>query len=296
MKKILRPLPPHLTLFMSQLTSTFPISHRISGAFLATMVLFSPILCPKMGLISLTHQNFYQSSPNSSKFLPILVGLTAFALVYHLFHGVRHLVKYVRQKMFDLECFLYFTLSTSRLARIAILYLIIFFLLFIILRTGCTLIALCWRAFAIPLAQAYTPLARLMMEYILQPHQDPEWVEYVFQELLANTGPADLEQRVARFLNIEQACKMQGQIKSTVAFLSAQSGVPVPQDCIDMSVMEIIERANWEYDKHRLGTILDSLAVHGTEAPFYQEILEKHGDFLRRMSRWHLQELERRSN
>jgi len=90
-KNIHRPLPPHLTLYMSQLTSTFPISHRISGAFLATMVLFSPFLCPKMGLISLTYENFYQSSPNSSKFIPSSVGLTAFALSFHLYHGVRHL-------------------------------------------------------------------------------------------------------------------------------------------------------------------------------------------------------------
>nr|YP_007905705.1 succinate dehydrogenase subunit 3 [Liriodendron tulipifera]AGJ90402.1 succinate dehydrogenase subunit 3 [Liriodendron tulipifera]QDP18173.1 succinate dehydrogenase subunit 3 [Liriodendron tulipifera] len=108
MKKIHRPLPPHLTLYMSQLTSTFPISHRISGAFLATMVLFSPFLCPKMGLISLTYENFYQSSPNSSKFIPSSVGLTAFALAYHLFHGVRHLLPDfghllldVRKKMLD---------------------------------------------------------------------------------------------------------------------------------------------------------------------------------------------------
>uniref|UniRef100_UPI003001BCE1 succinate dehydrogenase subunit 3 n=1 Tax=Cinnamomum camphora TaxID=13429 RepID=UPI003001BCE1 len=91
-KNIHRPLPPHLTLYMSQLTSTFPISHRISGAFLATMVLFSAFVCPKMGLISLTYENFYQSSPNSSKFIPSSVGLTAFALCFHLFHGVRHLL------------------------------------------------------------------------------------------------------------------------------------------------------------------------------------------------------------
>lgn len=77
---------------MSQLTSTFSIFHRISGAFLATMVLFSAFVCLKMGLISLTYENFYQSSFNLSKFIPSLVGLTAFALCFHLFHGVRHLL------------------------------------------------------------------------------------------------------------------------------------------------------------------------------------------------------------
>ncbi|PSR84091.1 Succinate dehydrogenase cytochrome b560 subunit like [Actinidia chinensis var. chinensis] len=35
---ILRPLSPHLPIYKPQLTSTFPISHRISGAFLATNV------------------------------------------------------------------------------------------------------------------------------------------------------------------------------------------------------------------------------------------------------------------
>ncbi|CAD5197520.1 unnamed protein product [Musa acuminata subsp. malaccensis] len=37
---ILRTLSPHLPIVKPQLTSTFPISHRISGAFLATIVSF----------------------------------------------------------------------------------------------------------------------------------------------------------------------------------------------------------------------------------------------------------------
>lgn len=36
----LRPLSPHLPSCKPQFTSTFPISHRISGAFLVTIVLF----------------------------------------------------------------------------------------------------------------------------------------------------------------------------------------------------------------------------------------------------------------
>nr|WDS46528.1 succinate dehydrogenase subunit 3 [Aristolochia fimbriata] len=91
MKTYNRPLSPHLTLYVSQLTSTFPISHRISGAFLATMVLFSPILCPKMSLICLTYENFYQSSYISSKFIPSSVGLTILALSFHLYYGARQI-------------------------------------------------------------------------------------------------------------------------------------------------------------------------------------------------------------
>ena len=159
MKKILRPLPPHLTLFMSQLTSTFPISHRISGAFLATIVLFSPILCPKIGLISLTHQNFYQSSPNSSKFLPILVGLTAFALGYHLFFGVRHLVKYVRNLLFELECRIYILKKTNNLVRKGIFWIHILFFSFLIYRTGSTLLALSKKAIDIHIVAYASPVA-----------------------------------------------------------------------------------------------------------------------------------------
>lgn len=91
MRTFYRPLPPHLTLYVSQLTSTFPISHRISGAFLATMVLFSSILCLKMGLICLTYENFYLLSFKSSKFIPSFVGLTILALSYHLYYGAKKL-------------------------------------------------------------------------------------------------------------------------------------------------------------------------------------------------------------
>ena len=47
---ILRPLSPHLPIYKPQLTSTFPIYHRISGAFLATLVLFFYLLCDPFGV------------------------------------------------------------------------------------------------------------------------------------------------------------------------------------------------------------------------------------------------------
>ncbi len=91
-KNILRPLSPHLPIYKPQLTSTFPIYHRISGAFLATLVLFFYLLCLKIGLICFTYENFYQFFFFSSKLILISVGITALALSYHLYNGVRHLL------------------------------------------------------------------------------------------------------------------------------------------------------------------------------------------------------------
>ncbi|KAF4349951.1 hypothetical protein G4B88_002373 (mitochondrion) [Cannabis sativa] len=63
---ILRPLSPHLPIYKPQLTSTFPISHRISGAFLATIGGFaSPMR------ISTNSSFIHQSSSQSpSRLLP----------------------------------------------------------------------------------------------------------------------------------------------------------------------------------------------------------------------------------
>lgn len=91
MNKFHRPLSPHLTLYVSQLTSTFPISHRISGAFLTTMVLLTPILCPKMGVICVSYYKFYLLSYMSSKFISTSVDLTILALSFHLYYGASKL-------------------------------------------------------------------------------------------------------------------------------------------------------------------------------------------------------------
>lgn len=96
---ILRPLSPHLPIYKPQLTSTFPISHRISGAFLATIVLFFYLLCLKIGLICFTYDNFYQFFFYSSKFILIPVEITALALSYHLYNGLRLLLLSFFMKM-----------------------------------------------------------------------------------------------------------------------------------------------------------------------------------------------------
>jgi succinate dehydrogenase (ubiquinone) cytochrome b560 subunit len=89
---ILRPLSPHLPIYKPQLTSTFPISHRISGAFLATIVFFFDLLCLKIGLICFTYESVYQFFFYSSKLILISVEITALALSYHISNGVRHLL------------------------------------------------------------------------------------------------------------------------------------------------------------------------------------------------------------
>ena len=71
--------------------STFPIFHRISGAFLATIVLFFYLLCLKIGLICFTYEIFYQFFFFASKLIIFYVEITALALSYHLFNGLRHL-------------------------------------------------------------------------------------------------------------------------------------------------------------------------------------------------------------
>ncbi|XP_051115583.1 uncharacterized protein LOC127240799 [Andrographis paniculata] len=91
MPKILRPNSPHLPIYKPQLTSTFPISHRISGAFLATIVFFFYLLCLKIGLICFTYENVYQFFFFSSKLILISVGIIAFFSFYHISNGIRHL-------------------------------------------------------------------------------------------------------------------------------------------------------------------------------------------------------------
>ncbi|KAI8543697.1 hypothetical protein RHMOL_Rhmol08G0238700 [Rhododendron molle] len=87
----LRPLSPHLPIYQPQLSSTFSIFHRITGIFLTTIILVFYQLCLKMGLVCFTYETFYQFLFFSSKLILISVEITALALAYHIFHGVRHL-------------------------------------------------------------------------------------------------------------------------------------------------------------------------------------------------------------
>nr|YP_010035150.1 succinate dehydrogenase subunit 3 [Euonymus alatus]QOX10173.1 succinate dehydrogenase subunit 3 [Euonymus alatus] len=49
------------------------------------------LLCMKIGFICLTYLNFYQFFFYLAKLIPISVGITALALSYHLYNGLRNL-------------------------------------------------------------------------------------------------------------------------------------------------------------------------------------------------------------
>nr|YP_009918902.1 succinate dehydrogenase subunit 3 [Chorisodontium aciphyllum]AHG59035.1 succinate dehydrogenase subunit 3 [Dicranum scoparium]QMJ96167.1 succinate dehydrogenase subunit 3 [Chorisodontium aciphyllum] len=93
--KINRPLSPHLTIYKPQLTSTFSIFHRISGAFLASMVFFS-ILFPKIGDLNLTSYYLYRYAFSFTFYfhwlISSVVNFSLLALCYHMSNGIRHLL------------------------------------------------------------------------------------------------------------------------------------------------------------------------------------------------------------
>lgn len=186
---ILRPLSPHLPIYKPQLTSTFPISHRISGAFLATIVLFFSLLCQQIGWICFTYENFYQFFFYSSKLIPISVEITALALSYHLYHGVRHLltdfwVLELEEKDWN-DC----SKFHLRFKKNGFSYE-----MFIIILLA--LIALFFKAYAVEAD------IRLLAFYLHLPDQDPEGVRFVWDEL-AKTRPEDFPRRVASFSWLE---------------------------------------------------------------------------------------------
>ncbi|CAI0554646.1 unnamed protein product [Linum tenue] len=92
-KHVLRPLSPHLPVYKPQLSSTSSISNRISGAFLTGNVLVFYLLCLKTGPLCLTFENFYQFLFYSSKLTLVSAELAALAMSYHVYAGVRHLLK-----------------------------------------------------------------------------------------------------------------------------------------------------------------------------------------------------------
>lgn len=186
---ILHPLSPHLPIYKPQLTSTFPISHRISGAFLATIVLFFSLLCQQIGWICFTYENFYQFFFYSSKLIPISVEITALALSYHLYHGVRHLltdfwVLELEEKDWN-DC----SKFHLRFKKNGFSYE-----MFIIILLA--LIALFFKAYAVEAD------IRLLAFYLHLPDQDPEGVRFVWDEL-AKTRPEDFPRRVASFSWLE---------------------------------------------------------------------------------------------
>ncbi len=85
-----RPLSPHLQIYTLPLTGIISISHRITGVFLAVgLIAFIFILAQvKSGMLS------YLELQTLLQVLPIQLLLSGFiyALMFHLCHGIRHLI------------------------------------------------------------------------------------------------------------------------------------------------------------------------------------------------------------
>ena len=85
-----RPISPHLQIYHLPLTAILSICHRITGVFLAIglLGLVGMLWQLKHGELSyLQLQNMLHTLP-----FQLLLGLFLYALIFHLCHGIRHLV------------------------------------------------------------------------------------------------------------------------------------------------------------------------------------------------------------
>ena len=229
---ILRPLSPHLPIYKPQLTSTFPISHRISGAFLVTIVFLFYLLCLKIGLICFTYENKNQFLFYSSKLIPISVEITALALSYHLYNGVRHLLT-------DFSGFIFLRIGRKRLkwlfkiSPIPLRLKKIYFLMKCLLLLA--LIALFFKAYSVEAN------IRLLAFYPHLPDQDPEGVRFALFGM--NSQRLD-PRRVASFIRLEFLSGTQKKSLSSFGLLLAtRGGYPhVSQSDVHFLVMGILER------------------------------------------------------
>ncbi|KAI3901251.1 hypothetical protein MKW92_040971 [Papaver armeniacum] len=90
---LLRPLSPHLPVYKPQISSTVSISNRISASFLSALFLSSSFVCLEMSQLCLTYGSFNQFLFYSSKLVPISLELAALATAFHLFYGVRDILR-----------------------------------------------------------------------------------------------------------------------------------------------------------------------------------------------------------
>ena len=85
-----RPLSPHLQIYSLPITGIISISHRLTGVFLAIgLVGFVFMLAQvKVGMLTfLEMQTLLQTMP-----MKLLLSGFIYALMFHLCHGVRHLI------------------------------------------------------------------------------------------------------------------------------------------------------------------------------------------------------------
>ncbi|MDD5227263.1 MAG: succinate dehydrogenase, cytochrome b556 subunit [Methylococcales bacterium] len=85
-----RPISPHLQIYTLPITGIISITHRLTGVFLAVGLIGIVVMLLQIrnGMLS------YLQMQSILQFLPIklLVAGFIYALIFHLCHGIRHLI------------------------------------------------------------------------------------------------------------------------------------------------------------------------------------------------------------
>lgn len=85
-----RPISPHLQIYKLPLTAIISISHRLTGVFLSTGLIGLVFI---IGQITLGEKNFnYMQTALHTISCRILIIGFVYALMFHLCHGLRHLL------------------------------------------------------------------------------------------------------------------------------------------------------------------------------------------------------------
>ena len=85
-----RPISPHLQIYKLPLTAIISISHRLTGVFLSTGLIGLVFI---IGQITLGEENFnyMQTALHTIPSRILIIGFV-YALMFHLCHGLRHLI------------------------------------------------------------------------------------------------------------------------------------------------------------------------------------------------------------
>jgi len=85
-----RPISPHLQIYKLPLTAIISISHRLTGVFLSTGLIGLVFI---IGQITLGEENFnyMQTALHTIPCRILIIGFV-YALMFHLCHGLRHLL------------------------------------------------------------------------------------------------------------------------------------------------------------------------------------------------------------
>ncbi len=88
-KKVQRPLSPHLQVYKLPLTAIMSITHRVTGAGLAA----GTVLVTAFLLAAASGEQAYNAVAGVASSLPgqVIIFLWSLALFYHMCNGVRHL-------------------------------------------------------------------------------------------------------------------------------------------------------------------------------------------------------------